>query len=80
MSNILRFRRAPRVELDGGVITGDPDASKVGKCWYFLDYVDEEGGRLGVWHGPSYDAACAALAQWRQDGVPTVVLLREALS
>ncbi|QFR34706.1 hypothetical protein [Ancylobacter sp. TS-1] len=76
MSNVIRFRSPPRAELNGGVISRGPDT---GKQWYFIDYVDEEGGRLGVWDGPSYDMACEALAEWRQDGVRTVDLLREAL-
>jgi len=77
VSNILRFRAPPRAELNGGIISRGPDA---GKQWYFVDYIDEEGGRLGVWDGHSYDAACEALAEWHQDGVQTVDLLREALS
>lgn len=80
MSNIIRFRNRPFAVLNGGVITGDSDPSKVGEVWYFVEYVDEEGGRLGVWDGPSYAAASRALAEWRRDGVRAVDLLGEALS
>ncbi len=80
MSNVLRFRKAPHVELDGGIIISDADPSKVGQHWYFLDYVDEEGGHLGVWDGPSYGEAREALALWRQDGVRAVDLIGETLS
>jgi len=80
VTSILRFRKAPYVELDGGVITGGDDPAKVGQFWHFVDYVDEEGGRLCVWDGSSYADGQRALARWRQDGVRAVDLLGEALS
>lgn len=76
MSNVIRFRNRPFAELNGGVITKDANPANVGRYWFFIEYVDEEGDRLGVWDGPSYDEACVALAAWRQDGVRTVDLLR----
>lgn len=78
MSNIIRFRNRPFAVLNGGVITKDSDPSNVGKFWFFVEYVDEEGDHLGVWDGPSYDEGRAALAAWRQDGVRTIDLLQGA--
>lgn len=75
MSTVLRFRTPPRAELWGGIVSRGPRA---GQPVYFIDYVDEEGGVLGVWSGASYDDGCDALKEWRQDGVHTVDRLREA--
>lgn len=74
MGDILRFRKPPHVELHGGIISRGPRA---GQPIYLLDYVDEEGSRLGLWDGGSYDEACRAANEWRQDGFPVVDLLRE---
>lgn len=76
MSNIIRFRKPPYVELNGGILSRGPNA---GQPIYILDYIDEDGCRLGIWDGGSYDEACQAANEWRQDGVHVVDLLREAL-
>ncbi len=68
----------PYAELHGGLITGSSDPSKIGRVWYFIDYVDGEGRCFGMWDGSSYEAACDELAEWRRDGVRTVDLLRKA--
>lgn len=69
----------PYVELDGGVVTGGSDPARIGKVRYYIDLIDEDGARLGVWDGSSYDDACDVLAEYRQDGMRTVDLLRSAL-
>lgn len=76
MTNILQFRKPPHVELNGGIISRGPLA---GQLIYVLDYIDEDGCRLGVWDGATYDDACRAADGWRQEGVPVFDLLREAM-
>lgn len=71
MNTALRFRSRPYVELSSGILAAGPHA---GARVYFVDYVDEEGGRLGVWDGRSYDAARTAMKAWEQDGVRVVDL------
>jgi hypothetical protein len=80
VSNILRFRKPPHVELSGGIVTGGNDPAQIGQTRYFVEYHDEEGGVLGVWDGASYEGGVAALTAWRQNGVRAIDLLGEALS
>lgn len=75
MSAAISSRIGAHVELHGGVISAGPHA---GEPIFFVDFIDEEGGRLGIWDGQSYAAACEVVAEWRRDGYPVVYLLGEA--
>lgn len=75
VTNILQFRKPPHVVLNGGIISCGPDA---GQPIYVLDYVSEEGERMGVWDGATYSDACRAAEFWRQDGVRVIDLVQEA--
>lgn len=76
-ARIIRFRRPPHVELNGGIVTKSDVPSEVGAMRYFIDLHDEEGDVMGVWDGASYLDAMATLAMFRQDGVRVVDLIGE---
>ncbi len=74
-ARIIPLHRGPRAELHGGILSSGPHA---GEPIYFVDVIDEEGARLVVWDGFSYEKAREVLARCRQDGMRTADLLGEA--
>lgn len=74
-ARIIRFRKPPHVELNGGIVTRSDVAAEVGTMRYFVEYHDEEGGVLGVWDGASYAAAQGVLSKFRQEGVRALDLM-----
>lgn len=63
---IIQFPNSSRVEIYGGVVqhetvTDDkgtrPVLTNVGSSRFFVEVVEKDGGRIGMWDGPSYDEA-----------------------
>jgi hypothetical protein len=56
----------PHVEITGGIVTAQtrsdaigarPVFDAIGERRFFVDAVEADGGRIGMWDGPSYEAA-----------------------
>lgn len=78
MSNIIKLRDRARVEIHGGVITAciitdaagtRSDDTDVGHFKYFVDVVEEDGGRICMWDGrdrsEAYIEARECAASWK---------------
>lgn len=60
---VIAFQQSSYVEIDGGVVTSAtitdangtrPDHSEIGKYRFFVDVVEADGGRIGMWAGNSH--------------------------
>ena len=54
------------IEIDGGLVLSAtitdangirPDLTNIGRYHYYVDVVEADGGRIGMWSGQSYDEA-----------------------
>ena len=84
MGNVIRLKgpqlRPRRVEITNGIVTRTTTHDQAGvrvleyiggKQRFFVDLVEPDGGRLGLWDGLSYpDAIRSGLESARDFGVP----------
>lgn len=66
-ANILHFPGAERIEIWSGRTKEQPD-----RLTYFIDYVEPDGGRCGVWEGDTWSAARLASFEWQRHGMRVV--------
>ncbi len=66
MSNVIAFPSPGHVEIYGGLVTSSTVAgadgirslpAEIGSRMFFVDVVEPDGGRIGMWSGKSYDQA-----------------------
>ena len=75
--------RPHAIELNGGTLRSSTvkgvggtshQFSEVGQFRFFVDMVEEDGGRLGLWDGDDYEAAIQEAEAARRDfGIETAV-------
>lgn len=63
---IIQFPASSRVEIDGGIIQSETVSDhngtrqvfeNVGSCRYFVDVVEADGTRIGMWDGEFHEDA-----------------------
>lgn len=66
MSNVTPLFGRGHVEIFGGVLSAvtvtdakgtRTDTSQAGEYRFFVDLIEPDGGRMGMWDGPSYEDA-----------------------
>lgn len=66
MSNVVPFSRSASVEIYGGVVQSstitDANGTRsiptdVGQVRYFIDVIEADGGRIGMWDGADHAKA-----------------------
>lgn len=66
MGEVVAFPQSHGVEINSGTVQSAtitdahgtrPDLTDVGKFKYFVDVIEPDGGRIGMWCGASYDEA-----------------------
>lgn len=72
MTNIIDFPASATIEINAGLVTASciidatgnhPVPENIGKHLFFVDVVENDGGRIGMWSGPDYaDARSEALS------------------
>lgn len=80
MSNVTPIFKKGYVEIHGGAVSSAtitdalgtrPDVSTVGQFRFFVDLIEPDGGRIGMWDGSTYDDAIReAQAMGRESGIP----------
>lgn len=64
--SIVPFPNFAGVEIDGGIVqtatvTDEngmrPILTDVGRFFYFVDVIEPDGGRIGMWHGTDHGEA-----------------------
>ncbi len=66
MSNVSRLPLA-HILIESGRVTKSDDKSLVGKWCHFVSYVDEDGGVIHDYGGPSRAKADAVAVEWARD-------------
>lgn len=67
MSNIIQFPRKARIEIRGGTVLQSEHEADVGRWRFFVDVVEADGGRIGMWDGESHTAAMDAARELARD-------------
>ncbi|MHA6688204.1 hypothetical protein [Mesorhizobium sp. A556] len=80
MSSVIPIFKRGHVEIHGGVVSSStitdahgtrPDRSNVGQYRFFVDLIERDGGRIGLWDGPAHaDAIREAEAVSRDAAIP----------
>jgi hypothetical protein len=80
MSSVIPIFKRGHVEIHGGIVSSAtitnangtrPDWSNVGQYRFFVDLIEPDGGRAGMWNGSSYDDAIReAEAMGHENSIP----------
>lgn len=72
MSNVIDFPASATIEINAGLVTSSfvidatgthPVPQDIGKHLFFVDVVEIDGGRMGMWSGSEYaDARSEAVS------------------
>lgn len=54
MNNVILFPCPVSIEVCSGVVLQSSNAAEVGKASYFIDVIEADGGRIGMWDGIDY--------------------------
>ncbi|MDO9416203.1 hypothetical protein [Pararhizobium sp.] len=82
--NVIPFPQVPHVEIHGFTVTASfitdghgtrPCSTYVGLFRFFVDVVERDGGRFGMWDGGSYDDAIMTADELSMDFGPVYDLI-----
>ena len=55
------------VAIDGGTVVESTNPQFLGSYRYFVDFIDQDGGCIGVWDGTDHEDAVLAADEWAAD-------------